>query len=66
MPNQPEGVTLRQYFAGLAMIALMSNDAWVSSLNSHAATEDIKFKTALAQQSWAMADAMLAQEGGAA
>jgi hypothetical protein len=66
MPNTPEVVTLRRYFAGQAMIALMSNEAWVRSLNSHAADEDTKFKVALAQQCWTMADVMLATEQGGA
>jgi len=66
MQNDPQGITLRQRFAGQAMIALMSNEAWVRSLNSHAADEDTKFKRALARQCWAMSDIMLAEENGAA
>jgi hypothetical protein len=58
-------MTRRQYYAGQAMIALMSSAPWVEGMNSHAAEEDVEFKLALATQSWAMADAMLATEGGA-
>lgn len=61
-------ISLRDYFAAQAMIALMSSDRWVRTMNSHAAAADREFKAALAQHSWAMADAMLAArgEGGAA
>lgn len=61
MSISPEEKKLRDEFAGQAMIALMSNEAWVAGMNSHAAHEDMQFKTALARHSWTMADAMLAE-----
>lgn len=67
-PAIPQNPTLRDFFAGMAMIALMSSEPWVRGMNSHAAAEDQAFKTALATHSWQMADAMLAArgQGGAA
>lgn len=64
----PPNATLRDFFGGVAMIALMSSEPWVRGMNSHAAHEDDQFKTALAVHSWQMADAMLATrgQGGAA
>lgn len=62
-PALPQNVTLRDYFAGVAMVALMSSEPWVRGMNSHAADEDRQFKTALARHSWQMADAMLATRG---
>jgi hypothetical protein len=53
------GMTLRDYFAAKAMIALMSSDRWVNGLDQHAGMNAIAFKAALASQSFMMADEML-------
>lgn len=51
------GVSRRDYFAGQALIALMSCDAWVRGLD--AVTPKGELKDAVAAHTYAMADAML-------
>jgi hypothetical protein len=53
------GMTLRDYFAGQAVIALMSNPTWVAGLDKAASDNGYDFKHALAGSAYALADEML-------
>lgn len=53
------GMTLRDYFAAKAIIALMQDSRWVNSLDNHAVKNGLKFKDALAFDAYQLADAML-------
>ena len=52
-------MTLRDYFAGQAMIALMSSPSWVSGMDKAAAAAKCDFKSAVAVNAFLLADAML-------
>jgi hypothetical protein len=56
--NEP-GMTLRDWFAGQAIIALMSDAKWVTGLDDAAKLAKTDFKTALAHNGYALADAMM-------
>jgi len=53
------GMTLRDYFAGQAMISLTSSELWVTGLDKAATQRTISYKQALAEQCYVMADEML-------
>lgn len=57
--KQSEGMSLRDYFAGQAIIALMSSPAWVGGLDKAAAAGQANFKGSLAVNAYVLADAML-------
>jgi hypothetical protein len=57
------GMTLRDYFAGDSLIAFMSSDRYIRGLDDAAARSGVEFKSALAQQVYEMADAMLEARG---
>jgi hypothetical protein len=53
------GMTLRDYFAAKALIALASSEVWLKGMDKAAAQAGIEFKDSLALSSYRMADAML-------
>jgi hypothetical protein len=58
-PGVNEGLSLRDYFAGQALIALMSSELWTRGLDSNAKPGE--FKAALAAHAYVLADHMLAE-----
>lgn len=60
-----QGMTLRDYFAAKAMIALAGSEKWINGMDRYAAKTGVEFKDALALESYKMADAMLAARGAA-
>lgn len=55
------GMSLRDYFAGQALVACMSSPRWVEGLDISAAKSGSKFGEALAAMAFQYADAMLAE-----
>jgi hypothetical protein len=56
---QYSGMTLRDYFAAKALVALASSEVWLKGMDKAAAQAGIEFKDSLAFSSYRMADAML-------
>lgn len=59
--NGCHGMSLRDWFAGQAMVALMSSRSWVAGLDATAKETGYEFKARLAVEAYRMADWMLAQ-----
>jgi hypothetical protein len=57
--NLSGGMSLRDWFAGQALIALMSNKAWVTGLDAHCERFCLEFRPELARSAYETADAML-------
>lgn len=53
------GMTMLDWFAGQAMIALMSNSAWVAGLDKIAHDQGYDFKSSLAANAYKMATEMM-------
>lgn len=58
---QRDGMSLRDWFAGQALVALMSNPGWVKGLDEVVGRAGCSFKASLAANVYAVADAMLAE-----
>jgi hypothetical protein len=56
-------MSLRDYFAGQAMIALMGSASWVRGFDDYRSTTKAKeeFKSGVAAHAYLLADAMLAE-----
>jgi len=53
------GMSLRDYFAGQALIGLLSCDLWVKGLDDTIKTQPGQFKPYVAAHAYLLADAML-------
>lgn len=54
-----DGMDLRDYFAGKALIAFMSNSVWVKGLDEECYQNRSNFKESMAIQCYVMADELL-------
>jgi len=57
--NECGGLTMRDYFAGQALIGFLSCKLWISELDKVASKYGADFKPSLATNCYEMADAML-------
>lgn len=55
------GMSLRDYFAAKAMVALMSSDASVRSMDAAAVKQNVGLSTCLVETAYRYADAMLTE-----
>jgi hypothetical protein len=54
-----DGMSLRDYFAGQAIIALMSSPIWMKGADAAFSATSLEFKRGLAGHAYIMADEML-------